>query len=166
MCFVTCIFSLSLKSQLSTNFSSFSFGHLLQDVKDEAAIFLQCLCGISEVGDAHFLTFVKDYITYQKKKIFSKKKKKLKKKISHVIVLLERYYHIPHFFCQLGSKKPTFVSLAKTLLHQTPYFNFIIPFFNISLLFYFIFSQLPQYYTKKSITTLKKSFFIPPIDEQ
>jgi hypothetical protein len=46
---------------------------------------------------------------------------------------LEHYYQIPYFFCQFGSKKPTFASLAKALLHQTPYFNFTIPFFNISL---------------------------------
>ena len=69
---------------------------------------------------------------------------------------LEHYYQTLHFFCQLGSKKLTFVNLAKTLLYQTSYFNFIILFFNISLLFYFIFSQLPKYYTKKNTITLKK----------
>ncbi|GMY39625.1 acyl-CoA-binding domain-containing protein 5-like [Fagus crenata] len=34
----------------------------------------------------------------------------------------------------MGSKKPTFAQIAKALLHQTPYFNFTILFFNISLL--------------------------------
>ena len=60
--------------------------------------------------------------------------------LSVVIPVLEHYYQTSHFFCQLGSKKPTFVSLAKALLHQTSYFNFTILFFNIFLLFYFIFS--------------------------
>ena len=74
--------------------------------------------------------------------------------------MVEHYYQTPHFFCQLDSKKPTFVSLAKALLHQTPYFNFTIPFFNISLLFFF--SQLPKYYTrKKHYYTKKKSFYSP-----
>ena len=70
-----------------------------------------------------------------------------------------RAFLTPYFFYQFGSKKPTFIQIAKALLHQTPYFNFIIPFFNISLLFYFIFSKLPKYYTKKNTTTLKKYLF-------
>ena len=68
------------------------------------------------------------------------------------------------FFDQFGSKKPTFAQIAKALLHQTPYFNFTIPFFNISLLFYFIFSQLPKYYTtKKHYDTQKISFLFPQL---
>ena len=37
----------------------------------------------------------------------------------------------------MGSKKPTFSHIVKTQLHQTPYLNFTISFFNIFLLFYF-----------------------------
>ena len=47
------------------------FGNNMQLINNNSI----CLCGISEIGHAHFLTFVKDYITYQKKKIFRKKKK-------------------------------------------------------------------------------------------
>jgi hypothetical protein len=89
--------------------------------------------------------------------------------------MLEHSYYTLHIFPQMGSKKPTFSCLAKALLHQTPYFNFTIPFFNISLLlllffliyyyyyyYYFFFSQLPKYYTtKKHYYTKKKSFLFP-----
>ena len=62
----------------------------------------------------------------------------------------------------MGSKKLTFAQIAKALLHQIPYFNFIIPFFNISLLLLLFFSQLPKYYTtKKHYYTKKKSFLFP-----
>jgi hypothetical protein len=64
----------------------------------------------------------------------------------------------------LGSKKPTFAHLAKALLHQTPYFNFTIPFFNISLLFYIFFSQLPKYLLFQffySLSLYSRCFFSP-----
>jgi hypothetical protein len=76
---------------------------------------------------------------------------------------LEHSYQTPYFFCQFGSKKPTFAQIVKALLHQTPYFNFTILFFNISLLFFF-FSQLPKYYTtKKHYYTKKISFLFPQL---
>jgi hypothetical protein len=78
--------------------------------------------------------------------------------------LPEHYYQTPHFFCQLGSKKPTFAQIAKALLHQTPYFNFTIPFFNISLFYFYFFSQLSKYYTrKKHYYTKKESFLFPQL---
>ena len=62
----------------------------------------------------------------------------------------------------MGSKKPTFAHLAKVLLHQTPYFNFTIPFFNISLLFYIFFHNSQNITLEKSTTTLEKSLFYSP----
>ena len=56
--------------------------------------------------------------------------------VAEGFVLLEHSYQNPYFFCQFGSKKPTFAQIAKALIHQTPYFNFTIPFFNIFLLFH------------------------------
>ena len=53
-------------------------------------------------------------------------------------------YQTPYFFYQFGSKKSTFTQIAKVLLHQTPYFNFTIPFFNISLLLLLFFFTIPK----------------------
>ena len=61
---------------------------------------------------------------------------------------LEHSHKTPYIFPQMGSKKPTFAQIAKALLHQTPYFNFTIPFFNISLLlllFFFITPEILHY---------------------
>jgi hypothetical protein len=53
---------------------------------------------------------------------------------------LEHSYQTPYFFCQFGSKKLTFVSLAKAPLYQTPYFNFTILFLIYSYYFIYFFT--------------------------
>jgi hypothetical protein len=63
----------------------------------------------------------------------------------------------------MGSKKPTFAQIAKALLHQTPYFNFTIPFFNISLLLLLLFFHNSRNtILQKNTITLKKSLFYSP----
>ena len=76
----------------------------------------------------------------------------------------EHSYQTPYFFYQFGSKKPTFTQIAKALLHQTPYFNFTIPFFNISLLLLLFFFTTPEIlHYKKHYYTKKKSFLFPQL---
>jgi hypothetical protein len=72
--------------------------------------------------------------------------------------VLEHSYQPPYFFCQFGSKKPTFASLAKAPLYQTPYSNFTILFFNIFLLFYLFFHNFQN--TNFSLFFLS-SFYTP-----